>query len=58
MGYKNSISFYNFICVSFVWGCNGASLPHGLFSSCRQWGLLVAALGRLTAVAALVEHRL
>ena len=50
--------FYNFTYVLSIWGCNGASLLHGLFSSRREWGLPVVVLGLLTAVASLVEHRL
>ena len=41
-------------------GCAGSSLLHGHFSSCGEWGLLLAVVcGLLIAVASLVvEHRL
>ena len=49
--------FFKFIV---FFGCAGASLLHGLFSSCSEWGLLpVAVCGLLNAVASLVvEHGL
>ena len=40
-------------------GLYGASLLDGLFSNCREWGLLVVVLGLHTAAASLaVEHGL
>ena len=41
----------------FSFGRAGSSLLHGLFSSCAEWGLSLAAVLRLLAAgASLVEH--
>ena len=42
----------------FIFACTGSSLLHGLFSGCREQGLLVCGVfGLLTSVASpVVEH--
>ena len=49
---------YTFIILFFkIFGCAGSSLLHGLFSRCREWGLLfVAVRGLLIVVASLVAE--
>ena len=44
----------------FIFDCAGSSLPHRLFSSCRQWGLPLAVAHGLLIVAAspVAEHGL
>ena len=44
---------------SFMFGCAGSSMLWGLFSSCREWGLLSGGGGELLTAAAspVEEHR-